>query len=160
MNDTQMSRVPIRKLVERPWPILGETIEWTGKCFFNPELLKRNVKSESPGVLHARRPLLPLLNPDTAEVKPENTTITISAVLDYARPVYLAVVNGHSVIIKLHAMPENFNSQSPWDALKYVNKSSPLQLDVLREARAYERLEAHQGSLVPHNYGFYEVGPR
>lgn len=152
------SRVPIRKELERPWPVRGETIEWKGKCFFNPDLIKQILSSTLPGVLHEKRQLLPLIDAETAEVLP-NTKITLDSMIDHSRPIYKGQIGEKTVLVKLHPMPVDFDSKSPWAGLKTVNSVHPLQLDVLREARAYEKLEHLQGSIVPYCYGFYVVRP-
>lgn len=148
--------VPIRQSLERPWPTQGEEIQWKGKCFFNAELIKRKIASTLLGVLHEKRPMHPFVDPETAQVKPK-TKIILENMLDFSRPIYKGLVGDVPVLVKLHSIPEEFDIEYPWAGIKTVNTRLPLQLDVLREVRAYEKLEHLQGSVVPHCYGFYKV---
>lgn len=107
-------------------------------------------------MLHEKRPLHPFIDPETAQVKPD-TKIILENMLDFSRPIYKGLVGDVPVLVKLYPMPVDFDSKAPWTGIKTVNTRLPVQLDVLREARAYEKLEHLQGSVVPHCYGFYKV---
>lgn len=156
-----MDRLYARELPNKPWPAKGEIIDWSGKCFFSPEMIKRNIASTRPGVLFEKRPLLPFFDSETGEVLP-NTKIALAKVPNYARPIYKGLVGDDKrVIVKFHPMPQNYDPSSPWAGIKAVNVDERhLHYGLLREARAYEKLEHLQGSVVPHCYGFYEVCER
>jgi len=141
-----------RYLPAKPWPRAGDKLQWTGACLFNQESVKRNLHSTLPGVLQARRPMQPFLT-DNAEIK-QNTVVELLKPFMEMRPVFPALVNGHRVVVKLHPLISSERCKT----LESDNLGAlPDGLDVVREIRAYDAVEKLQGSLVPHNYGFYKV---
>lgn len=143
-----------------PYPLTaGTVLKWQGAPHLDLGIESLVDPPDSPGILHPRRPRVPLF--DESGLKPLYdlelwTHITGGA--GHSHEVWLCRAGPYRVVLKFVDSPYGLacydGLSTDLDASTY--KVSP-ELKVRREARAYRMLLPAQGSIVPHYYGCWVV---
>jgi hypothetical protein len=153
-------------------PKTGDILKWNGHSKYHLDSVQRVLNANWGGILHPRRPLLPLLDAQTGLVKPEAYALELEkpfAVGWYGCPVFLArvrrreapepaeQVEDERVVIKLMYFDTRERGENiDMDDYNFL-EAKQLVAFAKAEADAYAALEKGQGSVLPYCYGFYEV---